>query len=59
MDHQDPTNDYWQWFLKIREYLRYLQMFQYSDSQLDIMDSKLDDLMNTRMKLTRGQEISN
>ena len=33
-------------------------MFKYSDSQLDTMDSKLDDLMNTRMKLTRGWEMS-
>ena len=33
-------------------------MFKYSDSQLDTMDSKLDQLMNTRMKLTKGQEIS-
>ena len=33
-------------------------MFKYSDSQLDTMDSKLDQLMNTRMILTRGQEIS-
>ena len=53
LDHQDPTNDYWQWLIQIRQYLRYLQMFKYSDSQLDMMDAKLDSLMNTRMRITR------
>ena len=50
---KDVNNPFWQWFLQIRQFLRYMQMPKISDTQIDEMDSALISLMNTRLKLTK------
>ena len=49
----NPEDEYWQFFLKIREFLRFMLMPKVSESQLVEMDNALDRLMNDRMRLTR------
>ena len=52
-DHSDP---YWIWLIKIREFLRYMQMPQISDNQIEKMELTLDTLMNMRLDLTRKSD---
>ena len=50
---RDPNDNYWQWLLLIRRFLRYILMPQLTDSQIIEMDRTLDILMNVRLNLTR------
>ena len=60
---KDSTDEYWQWFLVIRQYFRFIHMPKLTDSQVNDMDKTLEKLMNIRMRLTRvhlesGEEIN-
>ena len=50
---KDVNDPYWQWFLEIQKFLRYMLMHEISDNQIDEMKFVLDSMMNTRLKLTK------
>jgi hypothetical protein len=49
----DPTDEHYLWLLKIREFLRYIQMIKLTEGQLIQMENILEEMMDLRMKLTR------
>ena len=53
-DHiSDPQDPLWQFYLKVRGFLQYVQMPRISESQVNELDELLIELMNQRMELTR------
>ena len=53
-DHiSDPQDALWQFYLKVKAFLQYVQMPSISESQVNELDELLIELMNQRMELTR------
>ena len=49
----DPNDEFWQWFLQIREFVRCLHMTELSESQRNHLNDTLTAVMQKRMNLTR------
>ena len=49
----DSEDQYWQWLLLIRKFLRFITMPELSQNQLNLMNETLYKMMNTRLDLTR------
>ena len=54
---QDYENRYWQWLLSLRRFLRFVTMYQISESQVQAMEAALEDLMSFRFELTKKPDI--
>ena len=50
---QDHENRYWQWLLSLRRFLRFVTMYQLAESQVQAMETALEDLMSFRFELTK------
>ena len=50
---RDPADEFWVWLLVIRRFLRFISMPKMTESQVIEMDKTLENLMDTRLKLTR------
>ena len=50
---QDRNNDYWQWLLCIRKFLRFVTLYKITETQVQAMEATLEQLMSFRFKLTK------
>ena len=50
---ENPLNEYWQWLLFIRKFVRLMLMSQITESQLQEMEKTIGIVLNIRMNLTR------
>ena len=53
----DHENRYWQWLLSLRRFLRFVTMYQISESQVQAMEAALEDVMSFRFELTKKPDI--
>ena len=56
---KDFNNEYYQWLLSIRKFLRFVKMYKITESQLVEMDSVLETMMNFRLKFGYSEEATN
>ena len=55
---KDESHPYWQFLIQIRDFVRYILMYETSEDQVTAMDTALRRLMNTRMDLSRSEQAT-
>ena len=54
---KNTEDKFWIWLMEIRKFLKFVNMFKISDSQIDQMNTCLETMMNLRLQLTKVELV--